>query len=256
MSSVHLEDLPGPTRRASRLTYTAVVAVALVAAVYVIRTQPVRSVVAAAAQTAPGIERALHGGFNVEPPTPSDNPAPLVVVEATKSESFNTPRTSERTSDKLNTPAKIREKEVPVQDESVASTAATTRPQTLEEAIMGKERQPSQQPTADPTTTAMEAVAPPPPAESLPEFSPSQAQAALASAASAASSCLGDGDPSASVRVAVTFAPSGNATNSWVEGPPFAGTPQGGCIAKVFRTAHVNPFSGGLITVRKTFQIR
>ena len=94
------------------------------------------------------------------------------------------------------------------------------------------------------------------PADALPEFSASRAQAAISSAASAAGACLAPGDPSASVRIAVTFAPSGNVTTAWVEGPPFAGTRQGGCIAKIFRSARMDPYSGGLVTLRKTFQIR
>jgi hypothetical protein len=55
--------------------------------------------------------------------------------------------------------------------------------------------------------------------------------------------------------VKVTFAPSGNVTSAQVEGPPFAGTPVGGCIASAFRGAKVPPFSGAPVTVSKSFSI-
>ena len=53
----------------------------------------------------------------------------------------------------------------------------------------------------------------------------------------------------------VTFAPSGNVTSAQVEGPPFAGTPVGGCIASAFRSAKVPPFSGPPVSVSKSFNI-
>lgn len=261
MSSIHLEDLPEPSKRGSRLAYTAIVAVALVAAVYVYRMQPLRAVASAATQAAPGFDNPLNGAFKNEPPS-ADTPAPnqalpeAIVAVGGVSYEARAASNSERSSDKQRSASKKKDTAPETTSQEATKTAERAAPPpTLEEAIMGKDRRPSQEFKADPTTTAVEAVVPAPPADSLPEFSTSQAQAALSSAASAAGSCLTAGDPSATVRVAVTFAPTGNATNSWVEGPPFAGTPQGGCIARVFRGAHVNAFSGGLITVRKTFQI-
>ncbi|HEU4534822.1 MAG TPA: hypothetical protein VFS00_11915, partial [Polyangiaceae bacterium] len=56
-------------------------------------------------------------------------------------------------------------------------------------------------------------------------------------------------------RVAVTFAPSGAVSNAVVEGPPFAGTPVGGCVAAKFRAAKVPAFAGSAITVKKSFSI-
>jgi hypothetical protein len=52
-------------------------------------------------------------------------------------------------------------------------------------------------------------------------------------------------------RVAVTFAPTGKVTTAVVEGPPFAGTRVGGCIAAMLREAAISPFSGGAVTVHK-----
>jgi hypothetical protein len=37
-----------------------------------------------------------------------------------------------------------------------------------------------------------------------------------------------------------------------VQGPPFAGTATGGCIARAFKSASVPPFSGDPVTVQKT----
>jgi hypothetical protein len=78
---------------------------------------------------------------------------------------------------------------------------------------------------------------------------------ALSAAASAAQSCKKPDGPTGAGRIAVTFATSGNVTTANVEGPPFAGTPVGGCVAARFRGAHVPPFGGGTITVHKSFSI-
>ena len=87
------------------------------------------------------------------------------------------------------------------------------------------------------------------------EFSRSAARGALSSAAGAASGCKRPGGPTGRGRVSVTFAPSGRATTATV-GPPFAGTKVGSCAAAAFRRASVPPFSGGPVTVSKSFTIR
>ncbi len=71
----------------------------------------------------------------------------------------------------------------------------------------------------------------------------------------AAKSCKKDDGPTGAGKVKVTFAPSGNVTSASVEGPPFAGTAVGGCVAAAFRSAHVPPFDGGPISVSKSFII-
>ncbi|HVK71147.1 MAG TPA: hypothetical protein VM694_42110 [Polyangium sp.] len=88
------------------------------------------------------------------------------------------------------------------------------------------------------------------------EFSRSAAASALGGAAGRAAGCKAPGDPSGTARVSVTFAPSGRATKAQVNGPPFAGTPTGGCIAAAFRSASVPPFSGDPVTVSKSVTIR
>ena len=55
--------------------------------------------------------------------------------------------------------------------------------------------------------------------------------------------------------VVVTFAPSGRVTSANVNGPPFAGTRTGGCIASTMRRARVPAFSGDHVTVSKTVTI-
>jgi hypothetical protein len=87
------------------------------------------------------------------------------------------------------------------------------------------------------------------------EFDKAAANAALSGAMGQAAACKREGDPSGKAQVSVTFAPSGKATIANVNGPPFAGTATGGCIAKAFRSASVPPFSGDPMTVSKTVNI-
>lgn len=95
-----------------------------------------------------------------------------------------------------------------------------------------------------------------PPEAPKAEFNKGAASAALSAAAGAASGCRTGGDPAGSARVMVTFAPSGRVTQALVSGPPFAGTPTGGCIARAFRSAKVPPFEGSPVTVAKTARIQ
>ncbi len=95
------------------------------------------------------------------------------------------------------------------------------------------------------------------PSDSAPgAFDASAAAGALGTAASRASSCRQPGDPSGVARVTVTFANSGSATHALVDGPPFAGTATGGCIASTMRGATVPPFTGERVTVKKTVVIQ
>lgn len=90
----------------------------------------------------------------------------------------------------------------------------------------------------------------------LPPFDAASANASLAAAADRASACRKPSDPSGVANVTVTFAPSGRVTTAIVSGPPFAGTPTGGCIATSMRSASVTPFGGERVTVNKTVVIR
>jgi predicted Zn finger-like uncharacterized protein len=84
-------------------------------------------------------------------------------------------------------------------------------------------------------------------------FDRGAATAALGSV-NVASCRKGDG-PTGAGHVKVTFAPSGNVSSAVVDAPPFAGTPVGGCVAGKFRGAHIPAFSGGAVTVGKSFVI-
>ena len=98
-------------------------------------------------------------------------------------------------------------------------------------------------------------AAPAPAAGGSGDFDRAAALSALSAAATAAQSCKKSDGPTGSGRIAVTFANNGQATTANVEGPPFAGTPVGGCVAARFRGTHVPPYSGAPITVHKTFNI-
>jgi hypothetical protein len=121
------------------------------------------------------------------------------------------------------------------------------------------------------TTTAAPAMAPerlpvtskaqlahnaPPAAEPGTEFDRAAARNALAGAAAQASSCRKEGDPSGTASITITFAPSGRVTSANLQGPPFAGTATGGCIANTMRHASVPAFVGEYVTVTKTIVIQ
>lgn len=109
--------------------------------------------------------------------------------------------------------------------------------------------------TAAPTTAPTTTAAPTATAADGAEFNRAAAMSALSAAAGAAKGCKKPDGPTGSGKVKVTFAPSGNVTSAQVEGPPFAGTPVGGCIASAFRGAKVPPFAGAPVSVSKSFSI-
>ena len=76
----------------------------------------------------------------------------------------------------------------------------------------------------------------------------------VGSKAAQAAGC-GKGEHAGAARVAITFAPSGSATNAVVSGS-FSGTSVGSCIAAVMRSAVIPPFKGGHTTVTKTVRLR
>ncbi len=108
--------------------------------------------------------------------------------------------------------------------------------------------------TAKPVETAKPAETAPPAAGGK-EFDRAAAMSALGGAAGAAKGCKKPDGPTGGGKVRVTFAPSGNVTSATVEGPPFAGTPVGGCVASAFRGARVPPFEGSPVAVSKSFSI-
>jgi hypothetical protein len=113
---------------------------------------------------------------------------------------------------------------------------------------------------ANPGSTAPAPGTPAPadPPKTAPEgpFNAEAARTALAGAVAQASSCRKPGDPSGVAVVTITFSPSGRVTSANIAGPPFAGTPTGGCIAATLRRARVPAFEGDMVTVKKTVEIR
>ena len=113
-------------------------------------------------------------------------------------------------------------------------------------------------PTSAPSPAAPGAAVPAPAPEEKPSgpFNADAARSALAGAVAQASSCRKPGDPTGVAAVTITFSPSGRVTTATIGGPPFAGTPTGGCIAATLRRARVPAFEGDHVTVRKTVEIR
>jgi hypothetical protein len=81
-------------------------------------------------------------------------------------------------------------------------------------------------------------------------------QQAMAQAASRASGCITTGSPTGVAHVSVTFAASGDVISAVVQGPPFAHTLEGECIAAKFRALHVPAFSGDNLTARKNITLQ
>jgi hypothetical protein len=124
-----------------------------------------------------------------------------------------------------------------------------------------EQKRPAEKPAAEAAPKPAAPAKPPPPAAApppsdAPPFDRAAASSALSAAAGQASSCRKEGDPSGTARVSVTFAPSGRVTSAVVNGPPFAGTGTGGCIASVMRSAKVPAFSGEHVSVSKTVVIQ
>jgi hypothetical protein len=80
-------------------------------------------------------------------------------------------------------------------------------------------------------------------------------QQALGQAAQRAKGCHVEGGPTGTVRVSVTFAPSGDVTGAAVQGAAFKDTVEGECIAAKFRALHIPAFSGNDFLARKSVTI-
>jgi hypothetical protein len=190
-----------------------------------------------------------------EPASPSiDTAAPRAAVEQDPA-AFPTPDPVEETAsaDKL-----VSRGKPPNAATDVASDSKPTKP-ALEAPAEAKlaASAPAASPATDtPAASGAEATAQATPAAEAAPAAPSIDGAALRLAlndgAARAMSCRQPGDPSGNATVVVTFAPSGRVTQALVNGPPFAGTSTGGCIAARLRGISVPPFSGDLVTVKKT----
>jgi hypothetical protein len=153
----------------------------------------------------------------------------------------------------------------PSEEKPSAEKPSTEKPSTEKPSAGG-----TKEPAAEPTVKAPAAAEAKPeekPAEtSAPTAEPAVAQhgpfqadaakVALAEAAAQAAACRKGDDPAGSAAVIITFAPSGRVTSATLNGPPFAGTATGGCIASTMRRAKVPPFDGDKITVSKTIYVQ
>jgi predicted Zn finger-like uncharacterized protein len=147
-----------------------------------------------------------------------------------------------------------------------APVAAVAHDKPTSEAVPAVTEKPvAEKPVATPAETKPEPakpsakeepLAPSTPGEPAGPFDRAAAAAALNSSAAQASSCKKEGDPSGVASVVITFAPSGRVTSANISGPPFAGTPTGGCIAAALRKARVPAFEGERVTVSKTIVIQ
>lgn len=68
-------------------------------------------------------------------------------------------------------------------------------------------------------------------------------------------SCKKADGPTGSGHVKITFQPSGSVSTVEVDTPPYSGTSVGGCVAAKYRAVHIPAFSGGPVTVGKSFSI-
>lgn len=178
-----------------------------------------------------------------EPPTvaPVPTPEPVAVAPTADDVTFQT------------TPTRGPEKATALPAERQPQAPSSTKPTTEQEpSTKAKVEAP-----AEPALPApKEEPKPDVPTEPAGPFDRAAAAAALTSAASAASTCRKDGDPSGTASVVITFAPSGRVTSANIGGPPFAGTPTGGCIAAALRKARVPAFEGERVTVSKTIVVQ
>lgn len=82
-------------------------------------------------------------------------------------------------------------------------------------------------------------------------FDPAVAEAAITAAFQRARGCRSATDPKGVATATLTYAPSGRVTTALVSGI-FAGTPTGSCIAAALRSARIEPFTGALVTVKRS----
>lgn len=110
---------------------------------------------------------------------------------------------------------------------------------------------PKKAPEKPPTTVKVKKN----PSDGLDSINMAAVKAALSQAAAAAASCKKPNGPTGKGKATVTFATSGRVTSANVIGGTFGGNSVGGCVARVFRSAKVPPFSGSPVTVAKSFYI-
>ncbi len=170
--------------------------------------------------------------------TPTTPPEPSTEATAKPSTEPTAEPTRETTS-ALAAPPETTTAAAPATTAPTATTAAPTAPAAA----------------TTPATTATTPAPPPPGEGGGAPFDKGAAAASIGALKGAAQGCKQPDGPQGNASVSITFAPSGRVTVATVNGPPFAGTPVGGCIAATFRRASVPPFSGSNVTVRTSVPI-
>jgi hypothetical protein len=89
---------------------------------------------------------------------------------------------------------------------------------------------------------------------SAPPFDRGAAARVLNVAAAGVRTCGSQSGPTGTGRVRVTFAGTGNVRSASVDSP-FAGSSVGMCVESRFRLVRITPFSGGDVTVSKSFSV-
>jgi hypothetical protein len=123
--------------------------------------------------------------------------------------------------------------------------------------------------TATPTPIATPAAATPTPTPSTPAatpiplaplpapgaFDPTAARSSLDVMNGVLASCKRPGGKTGDGPISVTFATDGHVQQAVVDEPPFAGSPEGACVASRFKQAHVAPFEGAPGSIVYNFHI-
>jgi hypothetical protein len=205
--------------------------------------------VAAQPNEPPATEKAAEAPVAATPP-PVEHPAPAEVALR--------PGAAAHTEKPAEAPAPVERAERPA---PAAAAEPVARPTAARTTNTERSSRPTEPTTELPAAKAApEPVAPPPAApvapsiggvDGTPDFDQSAAMAALRQAAESAKRCPSTDAPAGGVRIAVTFARSGSVSATQVEGG-VAGTPLGDCVVAKFQSAHVPPFRGSPMTVRKT----
>jgi hypothetical protein len=107
---------------------------------------------------------------------------------------------------------------------------------------------------AAPDSGALEEL-PEEPKPEYPPFNVELAGSAITAAFGRAQGCRSATDPTGVATVTLTYAPSGKVTRALVSGV-FAGTSVGSCISAALRSAVIPPFSGELVTVKRSAEIK
>jgi outer membrane biosynthesis protein TonB len=180
--------------------------------------------------TPPAVPSSVPAAQEPPAPTPTPTPAPIAVAPEKPAE---TTHASETTSDEAR----------PKKTTAASSPAATPRPT-------------SQAPKADrPLETELPDPGAAPARAGKSTVDDDALQAALSQAAQRAKGCHVEGGPKGSVRVSVTFAPSGDVTGASAQGAGFTNTMEGECIAAKFRALHIPAFTGNEFVAKKTVTI-